>query len=259
MPDIPSSDMPELPANAHPTMQHDPSSQIIVGTRGSVLALWQTEAVIALLRRQHPTASFTIQTIKTQGDKTQALAIPLSQLGDKAMFVAELEQALLAKRLHIAVEPLQDRLLVEQERLAQSQQHDEPAPQRIDAAVHSLKDLPGELPSGLTIAAITQRADPRDVLVSRQGWTLETLPKGARVATSSLRRRAQLLHLRPDLHIVEIRGNIDTRLRKALAPAGPDALVLAAAGLQRLGLTEHISEYLALEVMLPAAGQGAIW
>lgn len=248
------------------TARRDTSPQeIIVGTRGSALALWQTEAVIALLRRQHPEARFAIQTVKTQGDKTQALAIPMSQLGDKAMFVAELEQALLAQRLHIAVEPLQDRLLVEQERLAQDQlaqpgQREQivPAVQAIDAAVHSLKDLPGELPAGLTVAAITERADARDVLVSRQGWTLERLPRGARVATSSLRRRAQLLHLRPDLQIVEIRGNIDTRLRKALAPDGPDAIVLAAAGLKRLGLTEHISEYLPLEVMLPAAGQGAL-
>ncbi len=241
------------------------SQEIIVGTRGSALAMWQTEAVIALLRRQYPDARFTVQTIKTQGDKTQALAIPMSQLGDKAMFVAELEQALLAKRLHIAVEPLHDRLLVEQERLAQEQlalpgqrEQTAQAPQMIDAAVHSLKDLPGELPAGLTVAAVTERADARDVLVSRQGWTLEQLPRGARVATSSLRRRAQVLYLRPDLQIVEIRGNIDTRLRKALAPDGPDAIVLAAAGLERLGLTEHISEYLPLEVMLPAAGQGAL-
>jgi hydroxymethylbilane synthase len=233
------------------------AQEIIVGTRGSALAMWQTEAVIGLLRRQHPDARFAVQTVKTQGDKTQALEIPLSQLGDKAMFVAELEQALLAKRLHIAVEPLNDRLLVEQERLAQQEQGNQDA-QGVDAAVHSLKDLPGELPAGLTIAAITERADARDVLVSRQGWTLEQLPRGARVATSSLRRRAQLLHLRPDFQIVEIRGNIDTRLRKALAPDGPDAIVLAAAGLERLGLTEHITEYLSLEVMLPAAGQGAL-
>jgi hydroxymethylbilane synthase len=223
--------------------------------------MWQTEAVLALLRQHHPDARFAVQTMKTQGDKTQALAIPMSQLGDKAMFVAELEQALLAKRLHIAVEPLNDRLLVEQERLAQrgqGAQPTQPASQAIDAAVHSLKDLPGELPAGLTIAAVTERADARDVLVSRQGWTLAQLPKGARVATSSLRRRAQLLHRRPDLQIVEIRGNIDTRLRKALAADGPDAIVLAAAGLERLGLTEQISEYLPLEVMLPAAGQGAL-
>jgi hydroxymethylbilane synthase len=226
--------------------------EVIVGTRGSALALWQTEAVIGLLRAQHPDARFSIQTIKTQGDKTQALAVPLTRLGDKGVFVAELEQALLAGQLHIAVEPLNDVMLVERER------QDIQARQPIDAAVHSLKDLPGELADGLTLAAITERADARDVLVSREGLTLARLPQGARVATSSLRRRAQLLHQRADLQIVEIRGNIDTRLRKALAPDGPDALILAAAGLERLGLSDYITEYLALEVMLPAAGQGAL-
>jgi hydroxymethylbilane synthase len=231
---------------------YETHNQVIVGTRGSALAMWQTEAVIALLRQQHPDAQFAIQTMKTQGDKTQALAIPLAQLGDKGMFVAELEQALLAGRLDIAVEPLNDHLLVEQERQTVQRR------QAIDAAVHSLKDLPGQLAAGLTLGAITERADARDVLVSRAGWTLEQLPQGARVATSSLRRRAQLLHRRPDIQIVEMRGNIDTRLRKALAPDGPDAIVLAAAGLQRLGLAEYITEYLPLEVMLPAAGQGAL-
>ncbi len=226
--------------------------EVIVGTRGSALALWQTEAVIGLLRARHPDARFAIQTIKTQGDKTQALAIPLTQLGEKGVFVAELEQALLAGQLHIAVEPLNDLLLVEHER------HFTQARQPIDAAVHSLKDLPGQLSAGLTLAAITERADARDVLVSRHGLTLDGLPQRAHVATSSLRRRAQILHRRPDLQIVEIRGNIDTRLRKALAPEGPDAIVLAAAGLERLGLSEYITEYLALEVMLPAAGQGAL-
>jgi hydroxymethylbilane synthase len=225
---------------------------VIVGTRGSALALWQTEAVIGLLHTHHPDARFQIETIKTHGDKTQALAIPLTQLGEKGAFVAELEQALLAGRLHIAVEPLNDLLLVEHERQAAQ------ARQPIDAAVHSLKDLPGQLAEGLTLAAVTERADARDVLVSRHGLTLDRLPRGARVATSSLRRRAQLLHRRPDLQIVEIRGNIDTRLRKALAADGPDAVVLAAAGLERLGLSEYITEYLSLEVMLPAAGQGAL-
>lgn len=228
------------------------SDDVIVGTRGSALAMWQTEAVIALLKQQHPAAHFIIQTVKTQGDKTQALATPLAQLGDKGMFVAELEQALLAGRLDITVEPLNDHLLVEHEREITQQR------QPIDAAVHSLKDVPGQLSPGLTIAAVTERADVRDVLVSRHNLTLEQLPQGARVATSSLRRRAQLLHYRPDLQIVEIRGNIDTRLRKALAPDGPDAIVLAAAGLQRLGLAEYITEYLSLNVMLPAAGQGAL-
>ncbi len=226
--------------------------EVIVGTRGSALAMWQTEAVIGLLRARHPAARFVIQTIKTQGDKTQALATPIGQLGDKGIFVAELEQALLAGRLDVTVEPLNDRVLVEHERLVMERQ------QPIDAAVHSLKDLPGQLAAGLTLAAITERADVRDVLVSRHGSALDELPQGAQVATSSLRRRAQILHKRPDLQIVEIRGNIDTRLRKALAPDGPDAIILAAAGLERLGLAEYITEYLSLDVMLPAAGQGAL-
>lgn len=128
----------------------------------------------------------------------------------------------------------------------------------IDAAVHSLKDLPGQLPDALALAAVTAREDPRDALVSRAGHTLATLPQGARVATSSLRRRAQLLHLRPDLRIEAIRGNVDTRVRKALAPDGPDSAVLAVAGLRRLGLERHISEYLPVETMVPAVGQGAL-
>ena len=128
----------------------------------------------------------------------------------------------------------------------------------IDAAVHSLKDLPGQLPDGLVLAAVTAREDARDALVSRRGHRLADLPEGARVATSSLRRRAQLLHLRPDLRIEEIRGNVDTRVRKALAADGPDAVVLAVAGLRRLGLERHISEYLAVETLVPAVGQGAL-
>jgi len=225
------------------------ADRVIVGTRGSALAMWQTEFVIGLLLERRPNAHFVIQTIKTQGDKTQALATPIARLGDKGMFVAELEQALLAGQLDIAVEPLSDQMLLEQERRAQ---------QPIDAAVHSLKDLPGQLSDGLTLAAITARADVRDALISRHGWKLDQLPKGARVATSSLRRRAQLLHRRPDLQMVEMRGNIDTRLRKALASDGPDAIILATAGLERLGLADSITEYLSLEVMLPAAGQGAL-
>ncbi len=230
--------------------------EVMVGTRGSALAMWQAESVIGLLRERHPGARFTIQIIKTQGDKTQALAAPMAQLGDKGMFVAELEQALLAGRLDIAVEPLNDHLLVEHERQGAGGFPENR--QAIDVAVHSLKDLPGELASGLMLAAITARGDARDVLVSRAGLTLDRLPLGARVATSSLRRRAQVLHQRPDLEIVEIRGNVDTRLRKALAPDGPDAVILAAAGLERLGLAEYITEYLSLDVMLPAAGQGAL-
>jgi hydroxymethylbilane synthase len=220
---------------------------IVLGTRGSALAMWQTQWVVDRLRERAPGASCLVETIKTQGDRTQAASVPLSQVGDKGMFVAELERALLAGAVDVAVQPLQDRALVEAE-----------AARCIDAAVHSLKDLPGLLPRELALAAVTAREDPRDALVARDGRRLEELPPGARVATGSLRRRAQLLHLRPDLRIEEIRGNVDTRLRKALAPEGPDGVVLAAAGLLRLGLERHVSEYFPVEVMVPAVGQGAL-
>jgi hydroxymethylbilane synthase len=224
---------------------------LVVGTRGSALALWQTRQVLERLRERHPSMRASIEEIKTQGDRTQARDIPLTQLGDKAMFVAELEQALLAGTLDAAIQPMNDFALVESERT-------HAAPGAIDAAVHSLKDLPGSLRSGLTLAAILPREDARDVLVSRHGLGLRALPPGATIATSSLRRAAQILHLRPDVRIVSIRGNVDTRLRKTLAPDGPDATVLAAAGLQRLGLEQHITEYLAVDEMVPAVGQGAL-
>jgi len=224
---------------------------LVVGTRGSALALWQTRQVLERLRERHPSVHASIEEIKTQGDRTQARDIPLTQLGDKAMFVAELEQALLAGTLDAAIQPMNDFALVESERT-------HAAPGAIDAAVHSLKDLPGSLRSGLTLAAILPREDARDVLVSRHGLGLRALPPGATIATSSLRRAAQILHLRPDVRIVSIRGNVDTRLRKTLAPDGPDATVLAAAGLQRLGLEQHITEYLAVDEMVPAVGQGAL-
>jgi hydroxymethylbilane synthase len=199
---------------------------IRVGTRGSALALWQTHYVLDRLRERAPGVDIAVQEITTRGDRTQALAVPLTQLGDKSMFVAELERALLAAE--------------------------------IDLAVHSLKDLPGRLDPGLAIAATPKRADPCDALVSRSARRLADLPEGAVVATSSLRRRAQLLHLRPDLRIVEMRGNVDTRLRKALAPDGPDATVLAVAGLERLGLADRMTERLPADVLVPAVGQGAL-
>lgn len=233
-------------AAAQPTAA---SGAIVVGTRGSDLALWQTNWVVARLRELAGGAEYRVATIKTQGDRTQALGTPLAQFGDKAVFVAELERALLAGGLDIAVQPLGDRMLLAAEA---------EAARAIDAAVHSLKDLPGELPAGLMLAAVTTREDPRDALVSRAGHTLASLPHGARVATSSLRRRAQLLHHRPDLRIEEIRGNVDTRVRKTLAEDGPDAAMLAVAGLRRLGLERRISEYLAVETMVPAVGQGAL-
>lgn len=232
-----------------------PLGAIVLGTRGSDLALWQTNWVVERLRAragEAEQAEYRVATIKTQGDRTQAAGTPLAQFGDKAVFVAELERALLAGAVDVAVQPLNDRLLLAAEAATM------PAAAAIDAAVHSLKDLPGQLPSELVLAAITAREDPRDALVSRAGYTLATLPHGARVATSSLRRRAQLLHQRPDLRIEEIRGNVDTRVRKALAPDGPDAAVLAVAGLRRLGLERHISELIAVETLVPAVGQGAL-
>jgi hydroxymethylbilane synthase len=223
------------------------SRPIVVGSRGSALALWQTQWVIDRLRAAHPAAVCRLEEIRTQGDRTQALNIPLAQLGGKAVFVAELERALLAGAVDIAVQPMNDRVLTEAE-----------ATRAIDLAIHSLKDLPGTVPDALTIAAVTAREDPRDALVTRDGRKLAELPTGARVATSSLRRRSQLLHARPDLRIEEIRGNVDTRVRKVLDPAGPDGVVLAVAGLRRLELERYIAEYFPTTVMVPAAGQGAL-
>lgn len=223
---------------------------IVVGSRGSKLALWQTNWALERVREHAPEAHFSIHTMTTQGDHTQAQNTPLARLGDKGLFVAELERALLDGALDAAVQPMNDHALALAE--AQAERH------AIDAAVHSLKDLPSVVTAGLALAAITEREDPRDALVSRTGLRLDQLPRGATIATSSLRRRAQLLHRRPDLRIIEIRGNVDTRLRKALAPDGPDATILAAAGMKRLGLESYISELLPVETLTPAAGQGAL-
>lgn len=200
-----------------------PALHLVVGTRGSALARAQTEVVVARLRALRPDLKMAVQVIKTKGDMVQHK--PLVGIGDKGLFTREIEAALLDGR--------------------------------IDLAVHSLKDLPTELPPGLVIGAVLEREDARDVLVSRQGYSLDSLPLGARVGTGSLRRAAQLLAHRPDLCIVDLRGNVDTRLRKA-ATEEYDAIVLAAAGLHRLGLAHHITAYLPLEVMLPAVGQGAL-
>ena len=234
-------------ADAHSTSRTRSHQPVVVGSRGSALALWQTQWVVDRLRAAHPAVDCRVEQIKTQGDRTQALNISLTQLGGKAVFVVELERALLAGAVDVAVQPMNDRVLAEAE-----------ATRAIDAAVHSLKDLSGRLPEDLTIAAVTAREDPRDALVTRDGRTLAELREGARVATSSLRRRAQLLHLRPDLRIEEIRGNVDTRVRKALDPAGPDGVVLAVAGLRRLELERYVAEYCPTDVMVPAAGQGAL-
>jgi len=196
---------------------------LVIGTRGSQLAVWQAEHVAARLGETFPVVSVRLERIRTTGDKI--LDVPLAQVGGKALFVKEIEEALLAGR--------------------------------VDLAVHSMKDVPTDLPAGLTIAAIPPREDPADVLISRMGRRLAELPRGARVGTSSLRRQAQLLHHRPDLLIVGLRGNLDTRIRK-LGTEGLDAIVLAAAGVKRLGLERLVTEVLASEIILSASGQGAL-
>ncbi|BDG59224.1 hydroxymethylbilane synthase [Caldinitratiruptor microaerophilus] len=198
---------------------------IRVATRGSRLALAQTEWVVARLREAHPGLDFQVVTLRTAGDRTQRAGIPLSRVGGKGLFTRELEEALLDGR--------------------------------VDLAVHSLKDLPSDLPSGLTLGCVPPREDPRDALLSPDGRGLRDLAPGTRVGTSSLRRTAQLRRLRPDLELAPVRGNVDTRLRK-LATGQYGALVMAAAGLHRLGLRDRISAYLAPEECLPAAGQGAL-
>ena len=195
---------------------------LTVGTRGSALALAQTGTVIARIMNRDPGVRCTAQRITTKGDILHD--VPLAAIGGRGVFADAIEEALLR--------------------------------QEIDLAVHSAKDLPTETTAGLTIAAVLERADPRDVLVSRAGG-VDELPAGARVGTSSQRRACQLLALRPDLEIRELRGNVDTRLRK-LDAAEYDAIVLAGAGLIRLNLTNRITQWLPAGVMLPAPGQGAL-
>ena len=197
------------------------SGIIRIGSRGSQLALWQAHHVAGLLRGRGHVVE--IEVIKTTGDRLQE--VTFAQVGSKGMFTLEIEEALAAGR--------------------------------IDLAVHSLKDLPTELPEQFALGATPPRVDPRDVLVSRDFASFQELPKGARVGTSSLRRRAQLRALRPDLEYVEFRGNVDTRLRK-LGEGQAEAIVLAAAGLDRLEKTEWIRERIEPEVVCPAAGQGAL-
>jgi hydroxymethylbilane synthase len=194
---------------------------IRIGSRGSQLALWQAHHVADLLRGQGHAVE--IEVIKTTGDRLQE--VTFAQVGTKGMFTLEIEEALEAGR--------------------------------IDLAVHSLKDLPTELPAGFTLAATPVRADARDVFVSREYAGLDELPAGARVGTSSLRRRALIRHRRPDLECIEFRGNVDTRLRK-LEGGMADAILLAGAGLDRLDKTEWVRERMAVEVMCPAPGQGAL-
>ncbi len=198
-------------------------SKIIVGTRGSKLALWQAGHIADRLRQLNPGLTVELQRIVTTGDKIQD--VPLAQIGGKALFTKELELAMLAGE--------------------------------IDLAVHSLKDMPTELPQGLTLAATTERLDPYDAFISCKVQSLRDLPHGAVMGTSSLRRKAQLLRLRPDLNVVNLRGNLDTRLQK-LDDGQFDAIVLAAAGLRRLGWSSRISELLSAEDCLPAVGQGVL-
>jgi hydroxymethylbilane synthase len=197
--------------------------RVVIGTRGSALALWQADHVAALLHAAHPGLVVERSIIVTTGDRTPQG--PLWEAGGKAVWVKEIETALLAGE--------------------------------VDLAVHSLKDVPAELAPGLVLAAIPARADVRDALVSRDGATLAALPADARVGTTSLRRICQVKALRPDLRLVPLRGNLDTRLRK-VADGQVDAAILACAGLDRLGLSHHIAERISVERMLPAIGQGAL-
>jgi hydroxymethylbilane synthase len=196
-------------------------ARLRIGSRGSQLALWQAHHISGLLRdRGH---EVELEIIKTTGDKITDVA--LAKVGTKGMFTKEIEEAL--------------------------------AEGRVDLAVHSLKDLPTELSAGFEIAAITTRENPRDVFCSRKYKCIEDLPQGARVGTSSLRRQAQLKAVRPDLDIYPLRGNVDTRLRK-LEAGEYDAIILAAAGLNRLGKTQLVRQVISAEIMCPAAGQGAL-
>ncbi|MEY2342936.1 hydroxymethylbilane synthase [Acidithiobacillus sp. IBUN Pt1247-S3] len=194
-----------------------------IGTRASPLALWQAEHVRGLLLARDPFLAVELVPMTTTGD--QELAAPLHQIGGKGLFVKEIESALLAHE--------------------------------VDLAVHSMKDVPAMQPNGLELAAILEREDVRDAFISSQYENEIALPKGARIGSSSLRRRAQLLHRRPDLQVEDLRGNVATRLAK-LDSGQYDAIILAAAGLKRLGMEERIRSFFAVEDSLPAVGQGAI-
>lgn len=197
--------------------------KLIFATRPSALARWQTQWVIHALQKNYPNVEFEEKVIITKGDTI--LDKPLSEISGKGLFTQELESELLNGQVH--------------------------------CAVHSLKDLPVENPTGLMVGCIPVRAEVRDALISANGHTLATLPSNASIGTSSLRRAAQILSLRPDIKIQPLRGNVDTRLRKAL-DGQYDAVILSGAGLTRLGLEKYVTEWLSLNVMLPAPGQGAL-
>jgi hydroxymethylbilane synthase len=195
-----------------------------IGTRASKLAMWQAQWVKDTLRKNGWTGEIELIPIKTKGDKI--LDSPLAKIGGKGLFVKEIEESLI---------------------------HDE-----IDLAVHSMKDVPTKLVDGLTIGAVTAREDPRDALVSKDNNILRHLPEDAMVGTSSLRRQSQILHHFPRFQIVQIRGNVETRLRRIEGNEGLDAVIVAAAGLNRLGLYDRVTEYLPMDICLPAIGQGAL-
>lgn len=194
-----------------------------VGTRGSELALIQTRAIVAALQQRISGLEIAIEVIRTKGDLVTD--VPLEKVGDKGLFIKDIEIALLENR--------------------------------VDFAVHSMKDVPSEVPQGLVLAATTARIDPRDALVARGARSLDALPRGSTLATGSLRRRAQVLARRPDLNVHDLRGNVPTRLRK-FENSRWDAVILAGAGLTRLGLADRITSWIPTDQMLPAVGQGAL-
>jgi len=199
------------------------SKELRIGTRGSQLALYQANWVKEKLIQSHPSLKVTLIPIKTTGDKIQD--VPLAKIGGKGLFVKEIEEGLIQER--------------------------------IDLAVHSIKDVPTELPERLHLCAITKREDPRDVFISKDGTLLKDLPQKAKIGTSSLRRQAQLLHFREDFELIPLRGNLDTRLKK-LERMSLDGIVLALAGVKRLGFEAKITEVIPIEISLPAIGQGAL-
>ncbi|HBP12259.1 MAG TPA: hydroxymethylbilane synthase [Nitrospina sp.] len=199
------------------------SRKIRIGSRGSPLALWQANWIKDQLESRNPDIPVEIVIIKTSGDKIQD--VPLAKIGGKGLFVKELEEALLRKD--------------------------------VDFAVHSMKDMPIKFPFALCIASVTKRENPFDALISRNNIKLNDLPKGAKIGTGSLRRASQLLHYRPDLNLIPLRGNVETRIKK-LETEGLDAIILATAGLIRLGWGDKITEIISPEILLPAMGQGAV-
>lgn len=197
--------------------------KIVICTRASKLALWQANWVKSEIEKRHSDVAVSLEKIKTTGDKI--LDVPLAKVGGKGIFVKEIEEALLDGRARLAV--------------------------------HSMKDVPTVFPDGLILRAITEREDQRDAVFSRSGVKLLDLPKGAKIGTSSLRRQSQLLHLRPDFEMLHLRGNLDTRMKK-MDDGHYDAIILAGAGVNRLGMSARITELLSTEVSLPAIGQGAL-